>query len=373
MPSAFDQHMMDIALRVARRGLGQVAPNPAVGAVIADELAGVVISRGWTQPGGRPHAETEAIRRAGEAAQGKTMYVTLEPCSHFGKTPPCADAIIAAGLKRVAVGLGDPDARVAGQGISRLRDAGLEVDEGLRADEARWLTLGHILRSSRGRPFVQVKMALSEHGDVARGADGRPVWVTGPLARAHGHLLRAEADAIIIGAGTLRDDDPELTCRLPGLQGRSPIRVVVSSDLNLSSGAKMFDTARQVPVWVVAGQNAPETAAAALEAKGVQVLRCPHDGADHLQPLALLEALAARGITRVLIEGGPGLWQAFSRAGLIDEVVVYQATGLDGTSLLSQRFVNLDPFDQVANLILAQDAVSIFRNSKLREREQARP
>ncbi len=367
MPSAFDQHMMRIALRVARCGMGQVAPNPAVGAVIADEKTETVLARGWTQPGGRPHAETEAINRAGAGARGKTMYVTLEPCSHHGKTPPCAEAIVAAGLSRVVVALGDPDARVAGRGLARLRDAGIAVEAGLCADEAHWLTLGHILRSTRSRPFVQLKMALDDQGEVARGSDGRPVWVTGPLARAHGHLLRAEADAIVIGAGTLRDDDPELTCRLPGLQHRSPVRVVVSSDLNVPLNAKLFASAHQVPVWVVTGRNGQEAAVSALEAKGVQVLRCQQDVIGQVEPLPALEALVARGITRVLVEGGPSLWQAFSRAGLIDEVVVYQASGPDGASLVGQSYVNLDDFDQVANLTLAQDVLSIFRHSKSRE------
>jgi diaminohydroxyphosphoribosylaminopyrimidine deaminase/5-amino-6-(5-phosphoribosylamino)uracil reductase len=190
--SAFDHHMMRVALAMARRGLGTAAPNPAVGAVVADEATGELIARGWTQPGGRPHAEPEALRRAGERARGATLYVTLEPCAHFGKTPPCADAIIAAGVRRVVIGVGDPDPRTRGDGIARLKAAGIAVEVGLDAEEARWVTLGHILRVTERRPFVQLKMALAADGTVPRGANGRPLMVTGAAARAYGHRLRAE-------------------------------------------------------------------------------------------------------------------------------------------------------------------------------------
>ena len=225
--------MMSVALTMARRALGTVAPNPAVGAVVADTETGELIARGMTQPGGRPHAETEALKRAGDRARGKTVYVTLEPCAHFGKTPPCADALISSGVKRVVVGIEDPDSRTAGQGIARLRAAGIEVETGLMADEARWVTLGHILRVTEQRPFVQLKLALAADGSLPRGHDGKPAWVTSPEARARGHLMRAKADAILVGSGTVRDDDPELTCRLPGLEAQSPIRVVLSRDLDV--------------------------------------------------------------------------------------------------------------------------------------------
>ncbi len=184
----FDRHMMSIALTMARRALGTVAPNPAVGAVVADTETGELIARGMTQPGGRPHAETEALERAGDRARGKTVYVTLEPCAHFGKTPPCADALISSGVRRVVVGIEDPDSRTAGQGIARLRAAGIEVETGLMADEARWVTLGHILRVTEQRPFVQLKLALAADGSLPRGHDGKPAWVTGTEARARGHL-----------------------------------------------------------------------------------------------------------------------------------------------------------------------------------------
>src|SRR5262245_11268238 len=206
--------MMEIALAVAERGLGRTAPNPSVGAVIVDETSGEVIARGWTQPGGRPHAETEAIRTAGVRARGATMYVTLEPCSHYGKTPPCAEAIIAAGLRRTVCAILDPDPRVSGRGVRMLRAAGVVVERGVLAEQAHRITLGHILRVAERRPLIQLKMAIGADGKIPRGPGKQRVWVRGPGARAHGHLLRARADAIMVGGGTVADDDPELTCRL---------------------------------------------------------------------------------------------------------------------------------------------------------------
>lgn len=315
---------MDIALSLARRGLGTTAPNPAVGAVIVDEASGEVIARGWTQPGGRPHAETEALRRAGTRARGATMYVTLEPCSHFGGTPPCADALVAAGLARVVVGIEDPDPRVAGRGLERLRSAGIAVTRGVRSEEADWITRGHILRVSERRPFVQLKLALGRDGNVARGSHGRPVWVTGAEARAHGHLLRAMSDAILVGRRTIEDDDPELTCRLPGLEGRSPLRIVLARDLALRLDCKLVRSARQVPVLIFCGPSANPERKVALEEQGCTVVTVREINGALWVP-AIAETLAARNITRVLVEGGPTVWRSFAREGFVDEVVVYQA------------------------------------------------
>jgi diaminohydroxyphosphoribosylaminopyrimidine deaminase/5-amino-6-(5-phosphoribosylamino)uracil reductase len=322
-----DRRFMAVALAMGRRGLGRVAPNPSVGAVIVAPASGEVIARGWTQPGGRPHAETEALRRAGARARGATMYVTLEPCSHHGKTPPCADAVIAAGLARVVVAIEDPDPRVAGRGDERMRAAGIEVVRGVRAEEARWLARGHIVRVTERRPFVQLKLAVGRDGAVPRGRAGEPVWVTGPEARAAGHLLRAQADAILVGAGTVLDDDPELTCRLPGLEGRSPVRIVLSRAARLPENSKVVRTAHEVPVWVFTGSDAPAAATAALLQAGCRVHRVPCVE-DMLWIPAVAEALAAEGITRLLVEGGPRMWAAFARAGLVDEVVLF-AAGVD--------------------------------------------
>jgi diaminohydroxyphosphoribosylaminopyrimidine deaminase/5-amino-6-(5-phosphoribosylamino)uracil reductase len=320
----FDLDMMRIALRIAARGLGNTAPNPAVGAVIADETTGEVIARGWTQPGGRPHAETEAIRRAGERARGKTLYVTLEPCAHFGKTPPCADAIVAACVQRVVVGCGDPDPRTAGEGIAKLRAAGITVTENVLEPQSRWLTLGHILRITQQRPFVTLKLATDANGHIAPGDGTAPRWVTGPEARASGHTLRAQSDAILIGAGTLRADNPELTCRLPGLAHRSPVRVVLAGRSALDPTAKLFATATKVPVLVLRGGTALPSDHD-LAALGTEVLEMPDS-----RIATALEALAARGITRLLVEGGPTLWRSFADTGLVDEVALFMAGPPDG-------------------------------------------
>jgi len=271
--SAFDTHMMDVALVLARRALGTTAPNPAVGAVIADETTGEVIARGATRPGGRPHAETEALARAGTRARGATLYVTLEPCAHYGQTPPCADAVVRAEVRRVVIGIEDPDPRTRGDGIRRLEAAGIAVDVGCRAEAAHWTALGHILRITRRRPFVELKMALADDGSVPRGADGTARIVTGAEARAAAHMLRAEADAILIGGGTARDDDPALTCRLPGLAARSPIRVVLSRGLDLSPDLTVIRTAREVATWIFTGEDADAAHVRRLEAAGVRVFR----------------------------------------------------------------------------------------------------
>lgn len=333
--SAFDTQMMGLALTMARRGLGTTAPNPSVGAVLADPATGEVLARGVTQPGGRPHAEVEALSRAGLRARGATLYVTLEPCAHHGKTPPCADAVRAAGVRRVVVGVEDPDPRTRGEGVARLRAAGLAVDVGLCGAEARWVTLGHILRVTRHRPLVQLKMALAPGGAVPRGAGGRALFVTGPEARAAAHRLRSECDAILIGGATARDDNPALTCRLPGLAARSPIRVVLSRSLDLPDGLTLVRTAGEVPTWIFTGEDAPAARVRALEAAGLRIFAAgsppSHGGMEgHGSIGDVLTRLASEGVTRLMVEGGASVWQAFAAAGLADEVVLFQAGGADG-------------------------------------------
>ncbi len=324
----FDCHMMDIAIAMARRGLGTTWPNPSVGAVIADEKERTIIARAWTAVTGRPHAEPICLERAGDRAQGKTMYVTLEPCSHHGQTPPCCDDIINAGLMRVVVAQTDPDPRVSGRGLKKLRDAGIATERGLKADEAHAMTLGHILRVSERRPFIQLKLALDAEGSVLRGTGQQPTWVTGPPARARGHLLRAQADAILVGSKTINDDDPQLNCRLPGLEERSPVRVVLAGKTLPSASSKLIQTATQTPIWIVPGPTPEGTTDAAtrraLKSQGCFFLHVTKLG-DRVWLPALAETLVARGITRLLVEGGPTTWQAFSNAGLVDEVVVFMA------------------------------------------------
>ena len=323
----FDEHMMRIALRMARRGLGTTAPNPAVGVVIADEHTGEVIARGWTQPGGRPHAEKEALRRSAGRERGRTMYVTLEPCAHTGRHPTCADAMQAAGLARVVCAIPDPNPVVSGRGFSQLRAAGIDVDVGLLAEEARWVTLGHIKRITAHRPFVQLKMALDQHGKVAAG-NGAPVWVTGRDARAYAHLLRAETDGIIVGSGTVFADDPELNCRLPGMALRSPDRIVLDTHLRTPPSAKVYRQDGERPrVWVAAAVGTFTRVPVRHGHNGAFVLGVDAGAGGGLDLIGLLGTLADKGITRLMIEGGPTIWQAFLAAGVVDEACVVYGTG----------------------------------------------
>src|SRR5712672_1856314 len=296
-----DQRFMQLALSLGRRGQGCTFPNPAVGAVVVRD--GVIVGRGWTQPGGRPHAEPEALRRAGAAARGATLYVTLEPCSHFGKSPPCADAIMAAGVARVVCAIEDPNPEVAGQGHGRLRAAGIAVEVGLGAEQARRDHVGHLRRMRDGRPHVTLKLAVS--ADHKAGLAGRrPAAITGDPARARVHQLRAMNDAILVGIGTVLADDPQLTCRLPGMEARSPVRVVLDARLRLPPGSALATSARATPVWVVAAPDAPAEAERSLRELGVEVLRAPAQ-AGRLDLAAVLPMLAGRGITRLMVEGGP--------------------------------------------------------------------
>jgi diaminohydroxyphosphoribosylaminopyrimidine deaminase/5-amino-6-(5-phosphoribosylamino)uracil reductase len=270
-----DQRFMSLALALGRRGLGNTWPNPAVGAVVVRDDGGepVIVGRGWTQPGGRPHAETEALRRAGAAARGATLYATLEPCSHQGKTPPCTDAIIAAGIVRVVSAIEDPNA-LAGRGHALLRARGITVDVGVGAAEARRAHAGHIRSVCDHRPHVFLKLAVSADGKVAL-AGRKPAPITGETARARVHLMRAMNDAILIGIGTALADDPQLTCRLPGMAARSPVRVVLDPGLRLPVTGALARTARETRVWVIAGESAPAEAEAVLGALGVEVFRLP--------------------------------------------------------------------------------------------------
>jgi len=359
----FDRHMMAIALTMARRGLGRTAPNPSVGAVIANEATGEVIARAVTAPGGRPHAETTAIAAAGERARGATLYVTLEPCSHHGKTSPCADAVIAAGFRRVVVAISDPDLRVAGRGLDKLRAAGIAVVRGIGASEARWLTRGHIVRVTERRPFITLKLALNASGHVARGIEGKPLWVTGEAARAHGHLLRAQSDAILVGSGTVRDDNPELTCRLPGLLARSPIRVVMSRTLDVPLESRLVASARDVPVWLVCGPLPNATKRAAFEAKGAQVISV-NEVANHLWLPAVMEALIERGVTRLLVEGGPAIWRAFAAAGLADEVALFMAgSSAEAAATALAAHLGDTPFALIDQRALGPDTHYTFRKA----------
>jgi diaminohydroxyphosphoribosylaminopyrimidine deaminase / 5-amino-6-(5-phosphoribosylamino)uracil reductase len=320
--TAADAAFMAHALRLGRRSLGLTFPNPAVGCVLARD--GLVVGRGVTQPGGRPHGETTAIAHAGAAARGATAYVTLEPCSHYGKTAPCSDALARAGIVRVVCAIGDPDPRVHGRGFNMLRAYGIAVDIGLGAEEAALDHRGHFSRVRLGRPFVNLKMALTADGFVA-GEGGRRLQISGRRASEEVHLMRAQADAILVGIGTVLADDPELTCRLPGMADRSPIRVIVDPRLRLPVDARVVATAREVPTWVIAAVDAAPEAERWLRAAGAEVMRVGRTPAGALDLSEALRLLAVRGVTRVLAEGGPTVAQALIAAGLADEVTLIRA------------------------------------------------
>jgi diaminohydroxyphosphoribosylaminopyrimidine deaminase/5-amino-6-(5-phosphoribosylamino)uracil reductase len=326
MPTA-DLHHMRAALSLARRGLGRVWPNPAVGCVLVKD--GTVVGRGWTQPGGRPHAETEALARAGAAATGATAYVTLEPCAHHGKTPPCADALIAAGVGRVVVALEDPDPRVSGGGIQRMIDAGITVDVGLCGAEAAEINAGFFLKVRASRPLVTLKTASTLDGRIATHR-GESQWITGEAARRASHLLRAQHDAVVVGSGTALADNPDLTCRLDGLQQWSPVRVVFDSHLRLPLTAKLVATAREVPTWMVALDNADHDRRAALIDCGVEIISVHPGEGGNPDIGAALHELGKRGLTRVLVEGGAHLAAALLRRHLVDRIAWFRAPKLIG-------------------------------------------
>ncbi len=327
---------MALALALGRRELGNAWPNPAVGAVVVRDDGGgpVILGRGWTQPGGRPHAETEALQRAGAAARGGTLYVTLEPCSHHGRTPPCVDAIIDAGIARVVSAMEDPNPLVKGRGHALLRAAGIAVAIGVGADAARLAHAGHVRRVCDGRPHVLLKLAVSADGKVGL-AGRRPVAISGEAARERVHLMRAMYDAILIGVGTALADDPELTCRLPGMAERSPVRVVLDTRLRLPPTSRLVRTAPRPPLWVIAGHAAPASAERELRRLGAEVLRVA--AADSVDLGAALAALAGRGVTRLMVEGGPRVAASFVRGDWIDEAVLIRSDrsiGADGLDAL---------------------------------------
>ena len=320
-----DARFMALALSLGRRGMGRVWPNPAVGCVIV--AGGRIVGRARTADGGRPHAETQALVQAGPLARGATAYVTLEPCAHHGQTPPCAEALIAAGVARVVVATGDPDPRVAGRGIALLRAAGVQVDLGCQEAEARRDHAGFLSSIALGRPFITLKLALSLDGRIAT-ATGESQWITGPEARRAVHMLRARHDAVMVGAGTARADDPMLTVRDLGID-RQPVRVVMSRRLDLPVAGALARSAGQVPLWICHGADADAERVAVWQALGGRCFPCEiRDGTVDVG--AALTALAGAGLTRVLCEGGGGLAATLLCAGLVDALVVFAAGVLIG-------------------------------------------
>lgn len=362
-----DRRFMQLALALGRRGQGRTWPNPAVGAVVVKD--GVIVGRGWTQPGGRPHAEPEALRRAGEAARGATLYVTLEPCSHFGKSPPCADAVIAAGIKRVVAAIEDPNPEVAGQGHARLRAAGITVDVGLCAAEAAFDHAGHFRRVRDKRPHVILKLAVSPDGKIGA-AGGKPVAITGEAVRERVHLLRAQSDAILVGIGTVLADDPELTCRLPGMAARSPVRVVLDRSLRIPATSKLVRSARETPLWVIGSELAEAASATRLGAAGVQVMRTPPGNGTGLDLPDVLKLLAEKGITRLMVEGGSRVASSFVATDLADEIWLFrgaEAVGADGVDALDalplSKIAQSQAFKVHASETFGKDNLTVYERA----------
>ena len=355
---------MRAALALARRGLGNAWPNPAVGCVLVKD--GRVIGRGWTQPGGRPHAETEALRRAGEAARGATAYVTLEPCSHHGRTPPCCEALAEAGITRVVMAMRDPDSRVNGRGLAMLRGAGIAVEEGLLEAEARALNAGFFRRIQAGMPVVTLKLASTLDGRIAT-ASGESRWITGEAARREVHALRARHDAILVGSGTVLADDPDLTCRIPGMERVPMLRVVADARLRTSPSARLVQSAGVAPVLIITAPGHPPAAQAPFMEAGADIVTVPAHTAGGLDLPSLLRALGRRGVTRVLAEGGAGLAAALLRQVLVDRLVWFHAPAVMGgdghPALEGLRLAALSAmprFHRTAQRALGDDMLSEF-------------
>ncbi|HNJ76570.1 MAG TPA: bifunctional diaminohydroxyphosphoribosylaminopyrimidine deaminase/5-amino-6-(5-phosphoribosylamino)uracil reductase RibD [Azospira sp.] len=321
MFSAADHEFMARALRLAESGLYSATPNPRVGCVLVRD--GSIVGEGWHEKAGGPHAEVHALQSAGDLARGAAAYVTLEPCSHHGRTPPCCEALLAAGIERVVAAMQDPNPLVAGQGLAWLRDAGLAVDCGLLANEARELNIGFVSRMERGRPWVRLKAAASLDGRTAL-ENGSSQWITGPDARRDGHRWRARACAILTGIGTVRDDDPQLTVRDVDT-ARQPLRVVVDSRLEIDPSARVLQGERVLVVAAVENH----LLASIIEARGAEVIFLPND-AGKVDLQALMRELAKRGINELHVEAGFKLNGSLLREGLVDEFVLYLAPSLLG-------------------------------------------
>ncbi len=312
---------MHAALALARRGLGTTWPNPSVGCVIVRD--GQVVGRGATQPGGRPHAETQALAMAGEAARGAEAYVTLEPCNHTGQTPPCTEALIAAGITRVFIAGNDPDSRVDGAGIARLRAAGVEVVTGMLSAEADEMQAGFLHRVRHGRPLVTLKLATTLDGRIAtRGGESQ--WITGAAARQAAHALRGRHDAVLVGVGTVAADDPALTCRIPGFRPTPVVRIVVDSHLRTRLTAKLVATATHDPTWIIYRGGVTADRRDAFASAGVRLFDVA-GGERGVDLRAGLLALGAAGLTRVLVEGGAQIAAGFLRDGLVDRIAWFHA------------------------------------------------
>lgn len=353
-----DRRWMSAALALGRRGLGRVWPNPAVGCVLVKD--GCVVGRGWTQPGGRPHAEAMALAQAGGAAAGATAYVSLEPCAHHGRTPPCAEALAAAGVARVVAPMTDPDPRVSGKGFAALGAAGVIVETGLMEEEAEEANAGFLMRQRAGRPWFTLKLAATLDGRIATSA-GESRWITGPAARARTHLMRASHDAVLVGAGTARADDPRLDVRAPGMADRKPVRLVIDPRLTLPGDGALAQAAKAAPVWRICREDAGP-------ADWGEATPVPKRADGDLDLAAMAATLGARGLTRVLCEGGGKLGGALAATGLADEIVwmtAGAAIGADGAPAIGalglDRLADAPRYRLVGSERLGEDMMTVWR------------
>lgn len=358
---------MEHALHLGRRNSGSTGANPAVGCVII--AGGRLVGAGWTDVGGRPHAEIAALAMAGDEARGATAYVTLEPCSHHGRTPPCADALIAAELARVVTSLDDPDLRVSGRGHAALAAAGIAVETGLLAEAARRDFAGYLSRNIRKRPYVLLKLAVSSDGKIAA-TPGLPTAISGEAARNWVHGLRAEVDAVMVGVSTVVADDPLLTCRLPGLESRSPVRVISDSRASLPPGSRLARGAGTVPVWLMTLAGEDELPARALAGLGVVLIGCRPTADGKVDLADALRRLAERGINRVLAEGGARMARALLEADLVDEVCLLSASkelgagGLDALAGLPLSAITASEcFRPTGEEWLGEDQLSVYERA----------
>ena len=358
---------MRAAFALARRGLGRTWPNPAVGCVLVKD--GRVVGRGWTQPGGRPHAETEALNRAGAHAAGSTAYVSLEPCSHHGQTGPCAEALIAAGIARAVVAMEDPDPRVAGRGLTLLGDAGVAVKVGIGEDEARDINAGFLLRLTQNRPQVTLKLAMTLDGRIATHT-GESRWITGEAARARSHLMRAQHDAVMVGSGTVLADDPLLNVRLPGLERHTPLRIVLDGRMRLPLTSALVIGARDTPTWLVTLPGGDRRRRQTYVDCGLEVIEASPGPDGALELSQVLGQLAERGLTRLLVEGGARLAAALLRDGLVDRLAIFRASSLIGgdglpatTGFGLDRLADMPGFIALETIELGQDRLETYRRA----------
>ncbi|MBX2830904.1 MAG: bifunctional diaminohydroxyphosphoribosylaminopyrimidine deaminase/5-amino-6-(5-phosphoribosylamino)uracil reductase RibD [Rhodospirillales bacterium] len=362
-----DRHFMRVALSLSKRGLGNVWPNPSVGCVLVSS-DGSIVGRGHTQPGGRPHAERVALDMAGDLARGATAYVTLEPCSHVGKSPPCAAGLIQAGVTRVISALTDPDPRVSGRGHNMLRDAGIKVDVGLLSAEAAKVNEGFLSKVEKGRPFVTLKLASTLDARSAT-ASGESQWITGEAARQEGHRLRATHDAILVGANTVLVDDPTLTCRLAGRGHQSPVRVVLDRAGDVPLSAQLVQTANDVPTWLVTSDANFAELSERFEKTSIKVISAGCAG-DHLDLHDVMRKLSDAGLTRILVESGGNLAAALVSAGLVGRIVHFVAPvmiGGDGKAMVAslglKQLSDMPRFERISVREIGEDIVVTYDNA----------